>query len=175
MPRCPKCRTRTDLIKYEGVPVYNCGGCGGHWVMPARLDLILSRRELKMPDAVKQKMIALADASNSSERLWCITCGREMVKESFKHWSEIQIDRCPGCQGIWLDRGELEKCQIYWEYLQDHPDGQDAARAERMAELETRLEERRAELRDIRDSARQPAWLRRPRYGGWLIELFTRG
>ena len=156
MPRCPVCKVQADLIKYEGVPIYNCGSCGGHWVNQARLDVILQRRELVMPDPVKQKMIAIADASNSTHKLWCITCGREMLKEQFKHWPEIQIDRCSKCNGIWLDRGELEKCQIYWEHLQDHPEEWDSLGAvARKALLEAQLDQRRAELREQRDRAKE--------------------
>ena len=122
MPRCPVCKIQADLIKYESVPIYNCGSCGGHWLSQARLDVILARREVVMPEPVKEKMIEIADASNSMQELWCMMCGKEMLKEQFKHWAEIQIDRCPKCNGIWLDCGELEKCQIYWEHMQDHPD-----------------------------------------------------
>ena len=152
MPRCPKCKTPTDLIKYEGVPIYNCGFCGGHWVTKVRLDVILRRREVDMPPAVRQKMIEIADASNSTETLWCINCGRRMIKESFKHWPEIQIDRCDRCQGIWLDRGELEKCQIFWEHMKDCPDSDSAQRAEHMALLEAEWTKR---LTDIKQEAEE--------------------
>lgn len=148
MPRCPVCRIAIDLIKYEGVPVYNCGTCGGYWLTGARLDLILARREVVMPDAVQVKMIALAEASDSQTELWCWTCGKAMVREPFKHWNEIQLDRCPKCGGLWLDRGELEKCQIYWEYMQDHPDSEEAQRAEKLGLLNSRWAVRKARLED---------------------------
>ncbi len=122
MPRCPLCKTQCDRVNYESVTIYNCGGCGGHWLSEVRFDLIVSRREYELPEPVKQKMLEIADASNTLEKLICQTCGKEMLREQFKHWPEIQIDRCPKCNGIWLDRGELEKCQIYWEYAQDHPE-----------------------------------------------------
>src|SRR5690606_6806859 len=115
MPHCPVCRVQADPISYEGVRIYNCGQCGGHWLSDARLDVILERRDVAMPEPVRQKMMDLADASHTSDTLLCMTCGREMRKERFKYWDDIQLDRCPKCNGLWLDRGELEKCQIYWE------------------------------------------------------------
>ena len=48
MPRCPRCKTQSDLIHYEGVPVYNCGTCGGYWLTAAKLDVILARRGVIM-------------------------------------------------------------------------------------------------------------------------------
>jgi Zn-finger nucleic acid-binding protein len=147
MARCPLCRTQVGLIKYEGVPIYNCGTCGGHWLTPNKLDVILARRDVVMPEPVQRRMIEIANESNSSQRLWCWTCGREMVKEAFKHWDEIQIDRCTKCGGVWLDRGELEKCQIFWEYMQNHPDTPAADLIARKAALEAQWRDRRAQIR----------------------------
>ena len=154
MPRCPVCKTPTGLIKYERVPIWNCGTCGGHWLTHAKLDVILARREVVMPGPVKQKMIEIADASNRRDELWCMACGRAMVKEQFKRWPSIQLDRCTKCNGLWLDRGELEKCQIYWEHMQDHPESREANVAERIAILDTRWAERKARLQDAVEEAR---------------------
>ena len=158
MPRCPLCKTQTELVKYEGVPVQNCGTCGGYWVTKAKLDVILAKREVVMPEAVQRKMVEIADAANSVQELWCMTCGTAMRREQFKYWPDIQLDRCPKCKGIWLDRGELEKCQIYWEYVQDHPESPDANRAQRLAALGARWEIRKTRLRqkveDIGQAAR---------------------
>ena len=156
MPRCPICKTKADLIRYEGATIYNCGSCGGHWMSEARLDVILARREVVMPDPVKRKMIEIADESNSTQELWCVTCGKAMVKEQFKHWAEIQLDRCPKCNGIWLDRGELEKCQIYWEHLQDNPEQWESmSLIARKALLDAEFSRRRAEMREQRERAEE--------------------
>lgn len=122
MPRCPVCKDLCARTRYEEVPLYQCGQCGGYWLTYVQLDRICSRREIQMPEPVQQKMMDLADASNSTQTLWCLGCGKEMIKEQFKFWDDIQLDRCPKCNGVWLDCGELEKCQIYWEYAQDNPD-----------------------------------------------------
>ncbi len=166
MPRCPVCRTQMDRIRYERVPVHNCGSCGGHWVEKPRLDLILARREVQMPEPVKQKMMEIAEESNTTQKLICLTCAKEMVKEQFKHWAEIQLDRCPKCNGIWLDRGELEKCQIYWEYVQDHPEEwENADLAARKALLDAEWANRKAELRDFIEKTEEAR-----RYAGmWVM------
>ncbi len=36
----------------------------------------------------------------------CPKCGAELVEEAHE---SIMIDKCPECQGLWLDHGELEK------------------------------------------------------------------
>lgn len=35
----------------------------------------------------------------------CPKCGNDLIEITFK---KVQIDRCPGCNGIWLDAGELD-------------------------------------------------------------------
>jgi len=100
MPRCPLCKKQCEQISYERVPIYSCGECGGHWLTKARLDVIISRREYEMPEAVQKKMIEIADASNTEAKLLCQSCGKEMLKERFKHWDDIEIDRCPKCDGM---------------------------------------------------------------------------
>lgn len=179
MPRCPKCKTQAAPIEYEGVRIYHCGGCGGHWLSKARLDLIVNRREVQMPEAVRQKMMDLADASHAHEALTCFSCGKPMIREQFRHWNDILIDRCPKCGGIWLDRGELEKCQIYWEYAQDHPEEwQNADVIERQALLDLEWQKRRDALREKRDADVQlrPISALRPQIGlaRLLLRIFGR-
>jgi Zn-finger nucleic acid-binding protein len=152
MPHCPLCKTLCDPLTYEGVRIYNCGGCGGNWIDQLKLDLILARREVVMPEPVKQKMMDIADAADSKQELWCLSCGTAMVKEQFKFWPEIQLDRCPKCERLWLDRGELEKCQIFWEYMQDHPEQwSNPALAQRLAELDAQWALRKARLRSVKE------------------------
>ena len=36
----------------------------------------------------------------------CPKCGEQLTEITFQ---DIQVDRCTGCQGVWLDPGELER------------------------------------------------------------------
>lgn len=179
MPHCPVCRVQADPIAYEGVRIYNCGQCGGHWLSDARLDVILERRDVAMPEPVRQKMMDLADASHTSDTLLCMTCGREMRKERFKYWDDIQLDRCPKCNGLWLDRGELEKCQIYWEYAEDNPEEWEHAEVEArkamlVAELDQRRRAAREQRREVDRWGRSLSHRRALNIGNILGRLFSR-
>ena len=44
------------------------------------------------------------DAERKSHYLRCPKCGGHLVTEEFHR---IQVDRCPECNGIWLDNGEV--------------------------------------------------------------------
>jgi Zn-finger nucleic acid-binding protein len=157
MNRCPKCKGSTASVHYEGVGVKMCGQCGGYWVSPTALKAIANRRETEFNEAVKERFLQLAEQSNTTEALLCVSCGKYMIKESFKDWDDIVIDRCPTCGGIWLDAGELEKIQIYWEYFQDHPEESNIDAIARRALLEADLQQRRRDIAEASEELRQAA------------------
>jgi Zn-finger nucleic acid-binding protein len=166
--RCPACKVQLTVMKYEGANVYHCGTCGGNMVNEQRLERICDAREINMPEAVRQKMMDIADEHHRPEKLWCMSCGTEMDRIPFKFWNDIQIDRCPKCRNIWLDKGELEKCQIYWEYMQDNPEqwGEGSA-FERRAALDAELVKRKADLQEEMDFYRERRYSGLgSRYGG---------
>ena len=35
----------------------------------------------------------------------CPKCGMELIEIDYKH---IKVDKCSGCEGVWLDAGELD-------------------------------------------------------------------
>ena len=48
---------------------------------------------------------ARAKAERLSHRNKCPKCGCDLKEIDFHH---VKIDQCPECQGMWLDKGELE-------------------------------------------------------------------
>jgi hypothetical protein len=44
--------------------------------------------------------------SRSGEPMRCPSCGTRLVE---LERSEVLIDACPECRGVWLDRGELDR------------------------------------------------------------------
>jgi ribosomal protein L37AE/L43A len=45
-------------------------------------------------------------AGQKASYMKCPKCGEPLKERSFQ---KIQIDQCTGCNGIWLDAGELEE------------------------------------------------------------------
>lgn len=52
-----------------------------------------------------EQMRLAKDAERKSHYMRCPKCGGTLVTEEFHR---VQIDRCPDCHGMWLDKGELE-------------------------------------------------------------------
>lgn len=157
MTRCPKCKVPTTRIEYEGAGVRMCGQCGGTWVTPIALKAIANRRQVAFTEAVKERFVQMADESNATEQLICMRCGKTMIKEHFKEWDDIVIDRCAKCGGIWLDPGELEKIQIYWEYFQDHPEESNMDAIAKKAVLTEHLRQRKRDIEEAKQMLRAAA------------------
>ena len=148
MARCPNCKVRTQPVDYEATRLQMCGQCGGYWIDPLALKRILHCREQQWPEPVKQKFMEMAEQSDTKRKIMCLRCGVIMHKEQFKDWQEIVIDRCGQCQAIWLDPGELEKIQIYWEYAQDHPDQEYLDQVAKKAVLDLEWQKRKTCIDD---------------------------
>ena len=57
--------------------------------------------EQKHRDLAKEEKKRLKDL----HFMRCPKCGMELIEIDYR---EIKVDKCSGCEGIWLDAGELE-------------------------------------------------------------------
>jgi ribosomal protein L37AE/L43A len=65
---------------------------------------IKQERELLAKLKAKQEAESKASVQKTSS-MRCPKCGEPLKERSFQ---KVQIDQCTGCNGIWLDAGELE-------------------------------------------------------------------
>jgi uncharacterized protein len=70
------------------------------------------------------------------EPMRCPNCGNRLVEVER---SEVLIDACPSCRGVWLDRGELDKILVRERQLASGHDADD----DFLAEVEGRRPEGR--------------------------------
>jgi Zn-finger nucleic acid-binding protein len=76
--------------------------------------------------------------------------------------SGIEIDYCPSCRGVWLDRGELDK-------IIERAAPQSAPPAPAAGSYEAERDDRR---RTQEQRYAQPQQYRRKKKEGWLGEIF---
>lgn len=121
--RCPVDGNELRSGYYEAdIEVDQCSECDGIWLEKGELESIQEialrdyRSELaQMPeDTVK----AYQAARQKREALKCPSCDSEMAEREHGYCSQIYIDVCPGCQGVWLDKGELQALEIFFERSQ---------------------------------------------------------
>jgi hypothetical protein len=95
---------------------------------------------------------------------WCPRCSQTELVSMDRN--EIEIDVCPRCKGVWLDRGELDK--IIERSTGLRAAAPDERRDGDRGHFDDRGRDRRRDGRDWDDDDDD----RRGRRGNWLAELF---
>jgi len=119
--KCPKDATPLESSRYEAdVKVDACPRCHGIWLDAGELERIEESHE-REHSAVLARMptlgfdaVALA-AAKAEHELACPKCGKRLARREYGYCSQVLIDICPRCAGIWLDHRELGALEVFFE------------------------------------------------------------
>ena len=101
--KCPRCKSDLFVVEYRDIELDYCPSCGGLWFDSGEMDL-LSEKSGKECATLRPS----ADAKEALLR--CPICRVRMDKRLMGSETEpVLVDLCPSCEGLWLDRGELEQ------------------------------------------------------------------
>jgi Zn-finger nucleic acid-binding protein len=118
--KCPRDGSELSPEKYEAdIEVDVCGECHGVWLDRGELEAIQEtterdyRSELaNEPDPVSA---ALGRAREHQQPVACPKCGAQMETREYGYCSQVMVDACPEACGIWLDAGELQELEKFFE------------------------------------------------------------
>lgn len=108
---CPACKTHLRIIAAADLELDQCPDCHGIWFDKDELKPFLDFA-LRYRDDVQ-------DADYDPKRLWnsvvgdgeptyrCPVCDVEMAKFNYAVDSNVILDRCPECEGLWVERPEI--------------------------------------------------------------------
>ena len=117
---CPVCQKALQKTSYEGTNTYPCpNGCG----------TFLGRKNLRIIEESRETSIPMASVPKSGDDRGsvkaCPKCKGVMAKRNYGELDSTVIDYCASCQGIWLDPGELERIQVFYEAANDFNDARE--------------------------------------------------
>jgi Zn-finger nucleic acid-binding protein len=103
----------------SGVEIMSCPECEGCWVQKNRLGFILDKYMKKLArysngELRRRKRINPMEVERVKRV--CPECGRSMAKLNYAYNSNVIVDQCGTCHGIWLDKGEVEKLAEFFKY-----------------------------------------------------------
>lgn len=118
--QCLRCDGNLETERYEGISIDTCPRCGGQWLDAGELKSIVDIREERFSEEEKSGLKLLQrefhpDSMKSEDTLQCPMGHGDMTKFRYGGTSPVVVDRCPECEGMWLDDGELEQVQILVE------------------------------------------------------------
>jgi Zn-finger nucleic acid-binding protein len=116
----------TERVYEADIQIDECPHCSGVWLDEAELFAIEKAREKDYDKAIKSPQETRAPISSfktepmiggpeEPRKLNCPSCGEKLFEREHGYFSGIMIDGCVGCRGIWLDRGELQALEVYFE------------------------------------------------------------
>jgi Zn-finger nucleic acid-binding protein len=119
---CPNENIEMHLVKIEshyGTPILldQCEKCGGIWFDQS--ELYRARQgEAEKIELLDPEILA-TPSSIESTKLFCPRDRTELIRFTDKYFPQgIIIERCPVCDGFWLNRGEFTKYQKARQELQ---------------------------------------------------------
>lgn len=112
MSICPGCGAELNKTNFGGAMIDACPNCAGLWFDDGELSLILQGEPEAMMqmDAHFQPGAATIDGERA---LKCPRCETKLAPYPFAGQSDISLDRCESCNGVWIDNGELNKMAGY--------------------------------------------------------------
>jgi predicted Zn finger-like uncharacterized protein len=110
---CPQCAAPMKEVRAEAKTGYmvlldQCSQCGGIWCDRWELYPVTEAAAARIDAADKE---ALHQATPpADERLKCPRCRARMFRFRDRTLpADARIERCPNCDGMWLNRGELRR------------------------------------------------------------------
>jgi Zn-finger nucleic acid-binding protein len=119
--KCPIDNTELENRQYESIVNADiCPSCSGMFLDKGELEII----EQTLTDNYKNNLSNLPDdideayamaKQKSAPAVTCPKCSTEMERKEYGYSSQIMIDRCPNCGGIWLNQNELQQIELFYE------------------------------------------------------------
>jgi len=112
---CPKCHVPMIVVEYDDVELDYCLQCEGLWFDSGEIELVGAKSGVHAGDCFSTR-----PADTKEARLKCPICRKKMDKRLLGSTEPVLADVCPVCDGLWLDKGELE--QVLAQHLDDAGD-----------------------------------------------------
>jgi hypothetical protein len=118
--KCPRDGATLAGETYEGdVVVDRCPACGGIWLDAGELQTVQETLERDYSQVLARvDVVARAyelARQKGRPQIACPKCQAELHPREYAYCSQILIDTCAACHGVWLDAGELQALEQFFE------------------------------------------------------------
>ena len=119
---CPTCMTLLEEYQYRLLMVDVCPTCHGMWLDRGELGALVAYLEPEapadQPGGTPKRQVMTGERITEPPKS-CPRCHATLKPFNYAYDSNIILDRCPACEGVWVDRGELQKIVLHaWHAAQ---------------------------------------------------------
>jgi len=122
--RCPRDTSELQAKLYEGsVDVDQCPECAGMFLDKGELETIQATIDSDHRKTAVESLDSSWDPveaapSDVAGPVDCPKCGARMERRRYGFGSETIVDECPKGCGLWLDGGEIQELERFYETSQ---------------------------------------------------------
>ncbi len=162
---CPRCKTlgeKSDLqkVSISGIEVDICQECGGIWFDKQEFGQVISASQSDIKHIHSLLENTREFDKTKDVELECPKCGQLMFKYRYMYTSNIYIDSCEKCEGIWIDKGELLQIIEYLDQASKVDPEKEAAVLVKLNQIKLEYQQREKEFIDslvrLDDRAKNP-------------------
>jgi Zn-finger nucleic acid-binding protein len=119
--RCPECGDYLVHKKVQYVEFDICASCRGIWVAGDRFRALVvkyaSDNQVSPDEQLlfKPRQVTCPDSSGHKVR-HCPDCHKPLREFNYAYDSNVFLDRCDACQGIWMDTNEIMQIAKHIQY-----------------------------------------------------------
>lgn len=118
--QCPRDGKQLEVRTVEGVEVDACPSCDGVFLEAGELEAIEDAHHEHATTELPAEPDALTSAQDMARQARragaiCPKCQMQMTPREYAYASQIVVDGCGSCGGAWLDVGELEKIENFFD------------------------------------------------------------
>lgn len=111
---CPRCHNTLMEVNFSGETVDYCVDCGGMWFdrkeLGDALDVSQTKKGLEENDITTDLTLSKTD----DQIMLCPVCDNTYLnKHNYMSTSQIVVDSCKQCLGVWLDKDEFQQILAY--------------------------------------------------------------
>ena len=115
--KCPFHHANLKTINYHGVDVDICPSCQGIWFDKGELkeyldNFLTEKKDIPVSDFQVGNAVNKISLPPQTS-LDCPRCGKSLVSFNYAYNSNILLEKCLNCNGIWVDGGKLTKLANY--------------------------------------------------------------
>ncbi|MCK5367826.1 MAG: zf-TFIIB domain-containing protein [Cyclobacteriaceae bacterium] len=116
--KCPSCQSELKRYNKNGVFINTCPICHGSWVDDSRrlkeyiVYLLLENNNIPVAKVeLHKKPITIRQVDHPKRS--CPVCNCKLTTFNYGYDSNIILDKCDACNGLWMDKDELFKIAVY--------------------------------------------------------------
>lgn len=112
---CLRCEGKQmQPVRHMNAEMDVCPSCSGMWFERDELDKLIAERAVD-PEYPELAIVEALSSYRGASKLCCPGCGLTLKRYELSPDSELDVEVCTNCYGIWIDRAKLEQAKAFYE------------------------------------------------------------